>query len=104
MQALIAVLRAAHCKSVHHYFALDALQEVRTESGRQLSRMLLAHFSEYLQGAKDPDSAFKISRITSCMSRTVLGRSSQSSRKVVLRGLEHLDAGRWSDASYSIGV
>ncbi len=58
MRALIAVLRAAHCKSVHHYFAMDALEEVRTDSGRQLSRMS-GSLCGLSQGAKDPDAVFK---------------------------------------------
>jgi len=105
MQVLITVLRAAHCRSVHHFFALDALQEVRTESGRQLSRMLLAHFSEYLQGAKDPDDAFKDFQNHVLHVRDGFwGGAAKAAAKWYAEALEHLDAGRWSDAAYAIGV
>lgn len=105
MQALIAVLRAAHCKSVHHYFAMDALEEVRTDSGRQLSRMLLAHFADYLQGAKDPDTAFKdFQNHVLHVQDGFWGGAAKAASKWYSEALDHLSAGRWKDASYSIGV
>ncbi|MFN7292584.1 MAG: DUF4332 domain-containing protein [Pirellula sp.] len=105
MRALIAVLRAAHCKSVHHYFAMDALEEVRTDSGRQLSRMLLAHFADYLQGAKDPDTAFKdFQNHVLHVQDGFWGGAAKAAAKWYSEALEHLAAGRWRDASYSIGV
>ncbi|XZE18733.1 DUF4332 domain-containing protein [Pirellulaceae bacterium SH449] len=105
MQLIVAVLRAAHCKSVHHYFALDALEEVRTESGRQLCRMLLAHFSDYLTGAKDPDTAFKDFQ-NHCLhvQDKFWGGAAKAAAKWYSESLEHLKAGRWRDAAYSIGV
>jgi predicted flap endonuclease-1-like 5' DNA nuclease len=105
MRALIAVLRAAHCKSVHHYFAMDALEEVRTDSGRQLSRMLLAHFADYLQGAKDPDTAFKdFQNHVLHVQDGFWGGAAKAAAKWYSEALEHLAAGRWRDASYYIGV
>ncbi|MCU0713559.1 MAG: DUF4332 domain-containing protein [Pirellula sp.] len=105
MQALIAVLRAAHCKSVHHYFAMDALEEVRTDSGRQLSRMLLAHFADYLQGAKDPDTAFKdFQNHVLHVTDGFWGGAAKAAAKWYSESLEHLNGGRWRDAAYSIGV
>lgn len=105
MRALLAVLRASHCKSVHHYFAMDALEEVRTDSGRQLSRMLLAHFADYLQGAKDPDTAFKdFQNHVLHVQDGFWGGAAKAAAKWYSESLEHLAAGRWRDASYSIGV
>lgn len=105
MELIVAVLRAAHCKSVHHYFALDALEEVRTESGRQLCRMLLAHFSDYLNGAKDPDTAFKDFQ-NHCLhvQDKFWGGAAKAAAKWYAESLEHLNEGRWRDAAYSIGV
>lgn len=105
MRALIAVLRAAHCKSVHHYFAMDALEEVRTDSGRQLSRMLLAHFADYLQGAKDPDAVFKdFQNHVLHVTDGFWGGAAKAAAKWYTESLEHLNAGRWREAAYGIGV
>lgn len=105
MRALTAVLRAAHCKSVHHYFAMDALEEVRTDSGRQLSRMLMAHFADYLKGAKDPDTAFKdFQNHVLHVQDGFWGGAAKAALKWYSDALEHLAAGRYRDASYSIGV
>jgi hypothetical protein len=105
MWALTAVLRAAHCKSVHHYFAVDALEEVRTDSGRQLSRMLTAHFADYLRGAKDPDTAFKdFQNHVLHVQDGFWGGAAKAALKWYSEALEHLAAGRWRDASYAIGV
>ena len=59
MKALITILRAAHCRSTHHFFAVDALPLTRTESGKQLAALLLSYHDEYLRGAKDPDTRFR---------------------------------------------
>ena len=56
---LLTILRAVHCRSTHHYFALDGLEYVRTEPGRRLRSLLLKHHDRYLTGAKDPDDSFK---------------------------------------------
>ncbi len=56
---LLTILRAVHCRSTHHYFALDGLAYVRTDSGRRLRSLLLKHHDRYLTGAKDPDDSFK---------------------------------------------
>lgn len=59
MQTLLWILRAAHCRSVHHHFAVDALPLVGTQSGKRLVQHLLQHHDRYLTGAKDPDTRFR---------------------------------------------
>lgn len=59
MNPLISILRAAHCRSTHHFFAIDALPMVQTEPGKRLVRVLLRHHDRYLVGAKDPDTRFR---------------------------------------------
>ncbi|WP_153558356.1 DUF4332 domain-containing protein [Roseimaritima sediminicola] len=59
MRALISLLRAAHCRSTHHFFAIDALAHLQSDPGRRLGRLLLRHFDRYLAGAKDPDTRFR---------------------------------------------
>lgn len=59
MSLLTTVLRAAHCRSTHHYFAIDSAEQVVTDAGRRLSRVLLRHHERYLAGATDPDERFR---------------------------------------------
>ena len=59
MNALLSILKAAHCRSTHHYFAVDALTHVTTTRGKQLGDLLLKYHHEYLTGAKDPDKKFR---------------------------------------------
>lgn len=58
-QTLRRILRAAHCRSTHHHFALDATEGVQTDSGKRLVSQLLRHHTRYLAGAKDPDVRFR---------------------------------------------
>jgi hypothetical protein len=59
MNPILSILRAAHCRSTHHYFAVDALTLVQTDAGRRLTSQLLRHHDRYLTGAKDPDIRFR---------------------------------------------
>lgn len=59
MNPLLTILRAAHCRSTHHFFAIDALPLLGTESGQRLGQILLRHHDRYLTGAKDPDTRFR---------------------------------------------
>ncbi len=59
MHPILSILRAAHCHSTHHYFAIDAIPLVQTEAGKRLTSQLLYHHDRYLRGAKDPDVRFR---------------------------------------------
>lgn len=59
MSAIVTILRAAHCRSTHHFFAIDALEHLQTKRGQQLGKILLAEHHEYLLGAKAPDDTFR---------------------------------------------
>ncbi|TWU58447.1 hypothetical protein Poly51_12250 [Rubripirellula tenax] len=59
MNLLHSILRAAHCRSTHHYFAIDALPMVQTDAGKRLVDVLLRYHGRYLTGAKDPDVRFR---------------------------------------------
>jgi len=59
MSFLRSVLRAAHCRSTHHFFALDSTLYVDTAAGQRLGNLLLKHHERYLAGAKDPDDRFR---------------------------------------------
>ncbi|WDQ18226.1 DUF4332 domain-containing protein [Rhodopirellula sp. P2] len=58
-QMLCQILRAAHCRSTHHHFALDATELVQTDSGKRLVSQLRRHHARYFSGAKDPDVRFR---------------------------------------------
>ena len=58
MNPLLSILRATHCRSTHHYFAVDALPLVQTSAGKRLVSQLLRHHDRYLAGAQDPDVRF----------------------------------------------
>jgi len=59
MSPILSILRAAHCRSTHHYFAVDAIPLVQTDPGKRLVSQLLRHHDRYLTGAKDPDIRFR---------------------------------------------
>ena len=42
-QQLISILRAAHCRSTHHFFAMDAIPLVQTDAGQRLVTILLRY-------------------------------------------------------------
>ncbi len=56
---LLTILRASHCPSTHHYFAIDSLPMVQTDAGIRLRRLLLRHHDRFLAGAMDPDLRFR---------------------------------------------
>jgi hypothetical protein len=105
MNTIIAILRAAHCKSTHHYFAIDALQTVLSSPGKQLVGMLLAHHGDYLQGAKAPDNVFKdFENHVLHVRDGYWGGAAVTAEKWLEKCLGWLAAGNWKEASYSIGV
>lgn len=59
MNPILSILRSAHCRSTHHFFAIDALPLVQTDAGKRLTSQLLRHHDRYLTGAKDPDTRFR---------------------------------------------
>ncbi len=59
MSLLTTVLRAAHCRSTHHYFVVDSTQYLDTDAGKRLGSVLLKHHERFLVGAKDPDDRFR---------------------------------------------
>lgn len=105
MEAIVAILRAAHCKSTHHYFAIDSLWEVTTDRGRSLANMLLANYGPYLKGAKDPDNVFKdFENHVVHVADGYWGGAAKASQKWLDSTLGFLNAGQWSEAAYALGV
>ena len=105
MNTIVAILRAAHCKSTHHFFAIDALDEVTTERGKSFANLLLANYGDYLQGAKDPDTVFKdFENHVLHVRDGYWGGAARTAEKWLEKTNTLLTAGNWKEAAYSTGV
>jgi Domain of unknown function (DUF4332) len=106
---LIPILRAARCRSTHHFFAIDALERIVdpmsvSRVGR-LRDLLLKHYSDYLLGSKDPDDQFKdFQNHVLHVSDHCWGGAPKACRHWLEKAIEHLNAGQWREAAYSCGV
>ncbi len=105
MDRILSILRAAHCRSTHHYFAIDALSRIRTAQGGRLADLLLKYYSEYLAGAKAPDTSFKdFQNHVLHVGSHNWGGAPQACEKWLATTVEHLDNQRWRQAAYACGV
>ncbi|MEZ6134173.1 MAG: DUF4332 domain-containing protein [Pirellulaceae bacterium] len=105
MSRILKILRAAHCRSTHHYFAIDALQHIETAQGRRLADLLLKYHTEYLLGAKAPDKTFRdFQNHVIHVSDGNWGGAPRACEKWLCEALEHLDNQRWKKAAYALGV
>ncbi len=105
MDTIVAILRAAHCKSTHHFFAIDALDEVSSERGKSLANLLLANYTDYLQGAKDPDTVFKdFENHVLHVRDGYWGGAAKTAEKWLVKSNTLLAARNWKEAAYSLGV
>lgn len=105
MEGLLAILRAAHCRSTHHYFAIDALRHVRTEQGRQLARMLLRYHPQYLAGAKDPDTRFRdFQNHVVHVADNHWGGAPRAAERWYGRLQQFLRTESWADAAHAAGI
>lgn len=105
MDRLITILRAAHCRSTHQFFVLDALPLVQSSRAKLLRGQLLKHHMQYIVGAKDPDKKFRDFR------NHVLhvgdghwGGAPKTAEKWYATLIEKMNSGNWSDAAYAAGV
>ncbi len=105
MSLLVQVLRAAHCHNTHHRFAIDALAEVRSTSGRRLSQMLLRHYSRYLEGSKAPDTSFRdFKNHVIHVEQQNWGGAPVLASHWYQRAIESIVSRNWNEASYAMGV
>jgi hypothetical protein len=105
MEGLLTILRAAHCRSTHHYFAIDALRHIRTEPGRQLARMLLKYHTQYLAGAKDPDTRFRdFQNQVLHVADNHWGGAPRAAERWYGRLQQFLRTESWADAAHAAGV
>ena len=105
MDTIVAILRAAHCKSTHHFFAIDSLWEVSTPRGIELADLLLAHYGDYLKGAKDPDNVFKdFENHVVHVADGYWGGAAKTGKKWLDNVYRMLNSGNWKESAYAIGV
>lgn len=105
MSRIVNILRAAHCRSTHHFFAIDALSRIETAPGRRLGDLLLKHHREYLMGAKAPDKTFKdFQNHVLHVGDNNWGGAPQACGKWAANAIEHLNAKRWRKAAFACGV
>lgn len=105
MSRMVRILRTVHCRSTHHYFALDALAHVDTVPGQRLTRLLLQHYSAYLSGAKAPDTTFRdFQNHVVHVADGNWGGAPQACEKWLKQAIEHLDRQQWKQAAFACGV
>ena len=105
MKLLITILQAAHCRSTHQFFVLDALPLLSTSRGQSLSRMLLHYHETYLTGSKDPDNVFRDFRNHVLhVSDGCWGGAGITAEKWYRKLLEKMEQQQWEDAVYAAGV
>jgi len=105
MNPLLSILRAAHCRSTHHFFAVDALPLVTTDAGQRLTKTLLRYHDAYLRGAKDPDTRFRdFQNHVVHVTDGYWGGAPRVAHQWYDRLQKYLRAKRWSDAAHAAGV
>ena len=105
MSPLLSILRAAHCRSTHHYFAIDAIPLVQTDAGQRLTSLLLHHHQRYLTGAKDPDTRFRdFQNHVVHVKDGYWGGAPRVAHQWYDRLQRYLREARYSDAAHAAGV
>ena len=105
MHRLVSILRRAHCRCLHHFLALDALELVETAAGARLRGVLLKYHDAYLTGSRAPDAGFQdfdnhAVRTDGPPTTGAARACAQWSRTAI----DHLNAERWKKAAYACGV
>lgn len=106
---IIPILRAARCRSTHHFFAIDALERIGDPNGigraARLRDLLLKHYADYLKGAKDPDDTFKdFQNHVLHVSDNNWGGAPKACEQWLETTINHLNARQWQKAAYACGV
>lgn len=105
MNPILSILRATHCRSTHHYFAIDALPLVQTAAGQRLASWLVRYHDRYLTGAKDPDTRFRdFQNHVVHVNDGYWGGAPRVAHRWYDRLQRYLREERYSDAAHAAGV
>ncbi|QDT12641.1 DUF4332 domain-containing protein [Planctomycetes bacterium K23_9] len=105
MSLLIKILQAAHCRSTHQFFVMDALPLVSSPRAQRFGSVLLKHYDAYLIGSKDPDKTFRDFRNHVLhVGDNHWGGAPASAEKWYGKLQREMEAGNWPEAAYSAGV
>jgi hypothetical protein len=105
MDALLKILRAAHCHQTHQWFAVDALKLVQTDSGKRLARLLARYHDRYLTGAIDPDIRFRdFQNHVIHVNQGYWGGAPRVAHSWYDRMQRYLRSHRFADAAHAAGV
>lgn len=105
MNLLFRVVYAHGCRSTHHKFALDALTHLRGPQAPAWRRFFLKYHSDYLLGAKAPDTDFRDFRNHVLHVRdNNWGGAPKAARKWYDLAVVALQERRWAVAAYCLGV
>jgi predicted flap endonuclease-1-like 5' DNA nuclease len=105
MSLLLRVIKAAHCRSTHHFMAIDSLSSLRCELAEEWSKVFLHHYDSYLSGAKAPDTDFKDFRNHVLhVSQDYWGGAVAATRKWYDKSLQHFKRGHFAEGVYAAGV
>lgn len=105
MSLLERVIVAHKCRSMHHYIAMEALNQIGGEQGEAWKGMLLQYNSDYLEGAKAPDAKFKDFRNHVLHVREgEWGGARDAAMDWYGRSVEALREKDWKDAAFCLGV
>ncbi|QDV24032.1 DUF4332 domain-containing protein [Aureliella helgolandensis] len=105
MSPIVSILRATHCRSTHHYFAIDAIQNLATPSGQRLANILLKYHDDYLVGAKAPDKSFRdFQNHVLHVQDGYWGGATAACEEWLEKTIGYLNRRKWKKAAYACGV
>ena len=105
MSLLERVIVAHKCRSMHHYIAMEALNQIGVDEADAWKAMLLRYNAHLLDGAKAPDAEFKDFRNHVLhVAEGEWGGARDAAMEWYARSVEALRAKDWQTASYNLGV
>lgn len=105
MSLIFKIVRDFHCRSTHHYFAMDALGELQTVQAIRLRGVLLRYYDNYLDGATAPDQRFKdFENHVIWVQDSYWGGAPEKCLEWLSAARQYLNQGRWRKAAFACGV
>ena len=105
MSLLERVIVAHKCRSMHHYIAMEALNQIGGEQAEDWKGMFLQYNADYLEGAKAPDAKFKDFRNHVLhVTEGEWGGARDAAMDWYGRSVEALREKNWKDAAFCLGV